>query len=156
VPDGDYRAFVRARLPQAEGVIADAAGNVVGRHEGVAGFTVGQRRGIGVAVGEKRFVTGIDPELNVITIGREEDLMARSLQADRVSWTSAAPAGPMRCDAKIRYRTPAATALVEPLTDGRARVTFEQAQRAITPGQAVVFYDGDQVLGGGVIAGVER
>jgi tRNA-specific 2-thiouridylase len=156
VPDGDYASFVRKRLPQESGVMRDAAGAAVGRHEGIAGYTIGQRRGLGVAVGEKRFVTGIDPELNVITIGPEEDLMASALIAENVNWVGGAPDGPLRVDAKIRYRTPAAAATVTPLAGGAARVVFDAPQRAITPGQATVFYDGDEVLGGGAIVGAER
>ena len=107
VPDGDYKRFVRERLPGTPGVIRDATGATVGEHDGVAGFTVGQRRGIGVATGEKRFVTSIDPEINVITIGPEEHLYADGLVAENVNWIDAAPIGPIRADVKIRYRTPA-------------------------------------------------
>ena len=128
---------------------------MVGEHAGIANYTIGQRRGIGVAVGEKRFVTGIDPELNVITIGDEGDLLASSLVAEHVNWVGGAPDGAIRADVKIRYRTPAAPATVTPLAsgplDGGARVEFDAPQRAITPGQAAVFYDGDEVLGGGAI-----
>ena len=151
VPDGDYRAFVRARLPQAAGVICDERGDVIGAHDGVAGFTVGQRRGIGVATGERRFVTSIDPAANIVTVGPEEDLLAPALTAEHVNWIGGAPAGAIRAAVKIRYRTPAAPATVTPLADGRAHVAFDAPQRAITPGQAAVFYDGDEVLGGGAI-----
>jgi tRNA-specific 2-thiouridylase len=156
VPDGDYASFVRQRLPQEAGVMRDTAGAVVGRHEGIAGYTIGQRRGLGVAVGEKRFVTEIDPELNVITIGPEDDLMASALIAENVNWVGSPPDRRLRVDAKIRYRTPAAAATVTPLAGGAARVVFDAPQRAITPGQAAVFYDGDEVLGGGAILRAER
>jgi tRNA-uridine 2-sulfurtransferase len=151
VPDGDYASFVQARLPQTAGAIRDASGAVVGEHAGIARYTVGQRRGIGVATGEKRFVTAIDPELNVITIGSESDLMASALLAEHVNWVGARPDAPIRAAVKIRYRTPAAPATVTPLEGGGARVEFDAPQRAITPGQAAVFYDGDEVLGGGAI-----
>jgi len=152
VPDGDYKRFVRERVEARPGSIVDERGALVGAHEGVAGFTVGQRRGIGVALGEKRFVTGIDPELNVITVGPEERLFAREAIVERVNWTAGAPpGGDRRFDVKIRYRTPAAAAMVTPLEDGGARVVFDAPQRAITPGQAAVFYDGDEVIGGGAI-----
>ncbi len=151
VPDGDYKAFVRKRLPQAAGVVRDNAGNVVGQHGGIAGFTIGQRRGLGRAFGEKRFVTGIDPELNVITIGGEDDLTAGALVAENVSWVAGPPGRDVRAEVKIRYRTPPAPATVTPLDGGRARVVFDRPQRAITPGQAAVFYHGDEVLGGGGI-----
>jgi tRNA-specific 2-thiouridylase len=156
VPDGDYKAFVRARTVARPGSIRDANGRTVGEHDGVAGFTVGQRRGIGVAVGERRFVTGVDAETRVVTIGTEEELMARGATVERVNWVNACPRGPIRVAAKIRYRTPAALALVTPGDDGSARVVFDAAQRAITPGQAAVFYDGDEVIGGGAIAGAVR
>jgi tRNA-specific 2-thiouridylase len=156
VPDGDYKSFVRGRLPQAVGVMRDTSGAVIGEHDGVAGFTIGQRRGLGVAMGEKRFVTGIDPELNVVTIGPEEDLMSGALIAENVNWIGGPPDGPVRAQAKIRYRTPPAPATVTPLAGGRASVVFDAPQRAITPGQAAVFYDGDEVLGGGAILRAER
>ena len=151
VPDGDYKSFVRKRLPQTAGTVRDADGNQIGEHEGVAGFTIGQRKGLGIAVGEKRFVTGIDPDLNVITIGREEDLFSTTLLAENVNWLAGAPDGAIRADVKIRYRTTPAPAMVTPLAAGTARVVFDAPQRAITPGQAAVFYAGDEVLGGGAI-----
>jgi tRNA-specific 2-thiouridylase len=156
VQDGDYKSFVSKRLPQAAGVIRDASGATVGEHAGVAGFTIGQRRGLGVATGEKRFVTGIDPALNVVTIGSEDELMARALVAERVNWIGERPGDPMRAAVKIRYRAAPAAATVTPLDDGGARVEFDAPQRAITPGQAAVFYDGDEVLGGGAILRAER
>lgn len=151
VPDGDYKSFVRERLPQTAGVMRDATGNAIGEHDGVAGFTIGQRKGLGVALGEKRFVTGIDPELNVITIGPEEHLLSDTLVAENVNWLGGAPDGPIRAEVKIRYRTAPASATVTPLPDDGARVVFDAPQRAITPGQAAVFYEGDEVLGGGAI-----
>jgi tRNA-specific 2-thiouridylase len=155
VPDGDYASFVSTRLPQTVGAIVDASGAVVGEHAGVARYTVGQRRGLGVATGEKRFVTAIDPDLNVITIGAEADLMASTLIAGQVNWVGARPDTPIRAGVKIRYRTPAASATVTPLGGGAVRVEFDAPQRAITPGQAAVFYDGDEVLGGGAILRAE-
>jgi tRNA-specific 2-thiouridylase len=152
IPDNDYRSFVAGRLAQCEGEIRDASGRVVGRHQGVAAFTVGQRRGLGVALGEKRFVTAIDPGRSLVTIGSKEDLLADELWAEDVNWLAdePPPAG-TAVEAKIRYRTPAAPAEVHPEGDG-VRVSFGRPQRAITPGQAVVFYQGDEVVGGGIIA----
>jgi tRNA-specific 2-thiouridylase len=151
VPDGDYRAFVSVRASQTPGVIRDASGAQVGAHDGIAGFTIGQRRGIGIAAGEKRFVTRIDATSNVITVGDEGDLMASGLLVESVNWVGDRPYAPIRAHVKIRYRTPATAATVTPLGDGAARVEFDAPQRAITPGQAAVFYEDDEVLGGGAI-----
>ncbi len=155
IPDNDYRSFISERLAQSAGDIRDAGGRIIGRHQGVAAFTVGQRRGLGVALGEKRFVTAIDPAHNLVTVGSEEELMADELWAEDVRWVAGEPppAG-SAVDAKIRYRTPAAPAEVYP-EGGGTRVVFRRPQRAITPGQAVVFYRGEEVLGGGIIAGVQ-
>lgn len=154
VPGDDYRAFIAQRVPQVEGVLVDADGRVVGHHQGVAGFTVGQRRRLGVALGRRRFVTAVDPIRNVVTLGPEEDLLADRLFAESVHWVGgAAPRVELGADVKIRYRTPASPARVWAV-DGGAHVRFERPQRAITPGQAAVFYGGDEVLGGGVIASV--
>lgn len=156
VPGNDYRSVLAERFPQAEGRILDGEGRPVGRHEGVAGFTVGQRRGLGVSLGEKRYVTGIDPARNVITIGSEDDLMSDSLRAEDVRWISGRPPDAQTpVAAKIRYRSPASRATVYPNGAG-ADVRFERPQRAITPGQAVVFYQGEHVLGGGIIASSAR
>jgi tRNA-specific 2-thiouridylase len=155
VPGGDYKAFVQSRLPQSAGAVHDERGAVIGQHDGVAGFTLGQRRGLGVAVGAKRFVTSIDPALNIVTIGPEERLYARTFVVDRVNWVGTAPSAPLRVDAKIRYRSDAMPALVMVQPSGSALVEYDEPQRAITPGQAAVFYDGDEVLGGGVIERVE-
>jgi len=153
VPDGDYKAFLRQRLPAAAGVLRDTAGNDIGAHDGVAGFTIGQRRGLGVAAGAPRFVTDIDAAAQVVVVGDEAGLYARGLEAERLNWTAGAtPAAPFRAAVKVRYRTPAAPALVSPSPGGGATVTFDARQRAITPGQAAVFYDGDEVIGGGTIA----
>jgi tRNA-specific 2-thiouridylase len=155
VPDGDYRSFLSQRSPQRAGDIVDQAGAVVGQHEGVAGFTIGQRKGIG-AFGGKRFVTEIDPQLNVVTIGEESDLLTDRLRAEKPSWTNNAPPS-FEFDAtvKVRYKSPAAPARVHVEGD-EIVVDFEKPLRAITPGQAVVIYDGDCVVGGGIIARTER
>ncbi len=152
LPTEDYRDFIAERVPQSPGQVIDGTGNVVGRHAGVAGFTIGQRRGLGVAVGEKRFVTAIDPQLNVITIGDEDDLLADTLVVEDVRWVAGTPpAEPFAADVRIRYRSATGRAHVQVTEDG-ARVRFERPQRAIAAGQAAVFYRGDDVLGGGIIA----
>jgi len=153
IPDNDYRSFIGGRLAQSEGEIRDVDGRVVGHHQGVAAFTVGQRRGLGVALGKRRFVTAIDPGRSLVTIGSEDDLLDDRLWAEDVSWVAGEPPpSGTAVDAKIRYRTPAAPAEVCPAGDG-VRVLFRRPQRAITPGQAVVFYRGEEVVGGGIIAG---
>jgi tRNA-specific 2-thiouridylase len=152
VPDGDYRAFLSTRLTLEPGPIVDETGAVVGQHRGTAAYTVGQRKGLGVARGEPRYVTAIDPSRNIIVIGPEEELFARRALVEDVRWVRGeAPARPVSLDVKIRYRTEAARAVVVPC-EGGAEVRFERPQRAVTPGQAAVFYDGDEVVGGGIIA----
>jgi tRNA-specific 2-thiouridylase len=153
VPGGDYRSFLAGRLPQAavRGDIVDQAGHVVGAHGGIAGFTIGQRKGLG-AFGGRRYVTDIDPDSNLITIGEDADLFSRYLVAEEVSWVEGEPAErELRCQVKVRYKGPSVPALVRP-HGSTAEVEFERGVRAITPGQAAVFYDGDQVVGGGIIA----
>ncbi len=154
VPGGDYRAFLAAHLPQAPGRIVDVEGCVLGEHAGVGGYTIGQRKGLG-AFGSPRFVTAIDPGRNLITIGEADELLARRLRAERVSWVDEAPGDEFDAAVKLRYKSPPAAARVR-LVDGGAAVEFERPQRAITPGQAAVFYDRERVIGGGIIAGVNE
>jgi tRNA-specific 2-thiouridylase len=157
LPTEDYRDFIAERVPQHEGDVIDRDGSVVGRHRGVAAFTIGQRRGLGVATGEKRYVTSIDPQRNVVTIGREEDLLSSSLAAEAVRWVSgSAPKGEFEVDVKIRYGAEAVRATVRPAANGSADVRFERAQRAVAPGQAAVFYRNGEVLGGGIISSSSR
>ncbi len=155
VPDGDYRAFLGGRLDLEPGHILDGAGKVVGEHHGVVAYTIGQRKGIG-AFGDKRFVTEIDPASNVIVIGEEEDLLGTCLWTEDASWVAGQPpAKEFEATVKVRYRSPAAPAIVR--TDAsRMEVEFLRPQRAITPGQAAVVYDGERVIGGGIIARVAR
>ncbi|WP_322818111.1 tRNA 2-thiouridine(34) synthase MnmA [Tepidiforma sp.] len=157
VPGNDYRAFVEARVPAIPGELRDEAGRVVGQHRGIAAYTIGQRRGLGVAAGEPRYVTAIDAERNVVTIGPEEALFSDTAEVAEVSWVAgAAPPAGTALAAKARYRAePAAAVLVE-VGPGRAVVRFERRQRALTPGQAIAFYAGEEVLGGGTIERVSR
>jgi tRNA-specific 2-thiouridylase len=151
VPGNDYRAFLSERLPSRPGDIVDSGGAVVGQHEGVGGFTIGQRKGIG-AFGGRRFVTQIDPELNVITIGDDEDLFSSHLWAEKASWVDGMPpAEDFEALVKVRYKSPVVSARVRAMGDG-IEVTFHQPLRAITPGQAAVLYDGNRVIGGGIIS----
>jgi tRNA-specific 2-thiouridylase len=153
IPDNDHVGFLRSRkVTQAPGRIVDSSGSVVGSHEGVAGYTIGQRRGLGVALGERRYVASINAGENVITVGGEHELLSDGLIAESVRWVGGeAPEAEQAVEAKIRYRTPAAAATVR-ARGGRAEVRFLEHQRAVTPGQAVVFYEGERVLGGGIIS----
>ncbi|MGL4554740.1 MAG: tRNA 2-thiouridine(34) synthase MnmA [Gemmataceae bacterium] len=154
VPDNDHARLVRERRPgrATAGAFVDEAGAVVGAHDGFERFTVGQRKGLGVATGERRYVLKIVPSRNEVVLGDRDGLLASRLTATGVNWLTDPPAGPLACEVKIRYRHPAAAATVEADGDG-ARVTFATPQSAVAPGQAVVFYAGTRVLGGGWIAG---
>ena len=149
---------MRDRRPEAfvEGEVVDASGRVLGRHKGIGHFTIGQRRGLGIAAGHPIYVTQLDVETNTVTVGEVEELLHRSLLADRVGYLISPPTAPFPASVKIRYLHTAAPAMVYPLEGGRVRVVFDDRQRAMTPGQAVVFYDGDVVLGGGWIERAER
>jgi tRNA-specific 2-thiouridylase len=154
VPNGDYATVVEEQAPSAirPGPIVDLAGRVVGGHSGIHHFTVGQRKGLGIAAPSPLYVVRIDASSDTVTVGNRNDVRCSELTASGVNWIAGqVPAAPIRAAAQIRYRHPAATALVEPLDGGRARVTFDAPQAAITPGQAAVFYCGDEVLGGGWI-----
>lgn len=153
VPDGDYAAVVERRLPgDVSGLIVDLAGTVVGRHDGVHRFTIGQRKGLGVSLGSPQFVVKLDAARRLVTVGPRSALDRRALTASRVNWIRGAPpSGPMRVTAQVRHRHPPADATATPLAADRIRVDFDVAQSAVTPGQAVVLFDGDEVLGGGWI-----
>jgi tRNA-specific 2-thiouridylase len=158
VTQKDYREFVAGHLPETVqvGVMVSADGDVVGRHQGVAFYTVGQRRGLGVAAGERRYVTELDAERNLVVLGSEADLYADACVVEDVHLGAVtAITEPMRVSAKYRYKTPEAPATLSPHRDGRLRVNFETPQRALTPGQSIVFYAGDTVVGGGVIASTD-
>ena len=153
VPDGDYAAFVERQAGAAErsGPIVDRAGKTVGRHEGIHRYTVGQRKGLG-ASDRARYVLAVIPATRTVVVGDDADLARARFTAGEVNWLSIGePPAAIRCQAQIRYRHRAAAATVTPLPGGRAEVAFDEPQRAITPGQAAVFYDGDVCLGGGWI-----
>jgi tRNA-specific 2-thiouridylase len=153
VPDGDHAALIRRRHPEraTAGRIVDTAGKVLAEHDGIERFTVGQRKGLGFAAGQRRYVLRIVPGDNEVVVGDREGLLAPGLLASRVNWLREPPGEALPCEAKIRYRHAAVPAAVTALPDGGARVRFTEPQSAVTPGQAVVFYDGDRVLGGGWI-----
>ena len=153
VADGDYAGFVerRAGEPPRPGPVKDAAGRVLGRHGGVHRFTVGQRKGLGLASPVRLYVTALEAESGTVTVGPRDALERTTLTASRVNWISTPPSSGKRVAAQVRHRHPEAPAHVWPLGDARARLEFEAPQTAIAPGQAVVLYDGDEVLGGGWI-----
>jgi tRNA-specific 2-thiouridylase len=155
VPDDDYRRLVRERRPETEhaGEVRDSSGKVLGQHEGVAFYTIGQRRGLGIAVGKPIYVTGLDARSNTVTVGPRAELLSAGLVADDVNWLADPP--PLeewhRVELKIRYTHTPAAGHIRRRPDGQVEARFETPQPAITPGQAAVFYDGEIVLGGGWI-----
>ncbi|HVP29944.1 MAG TPA: tRNA 2-thiouridine(34) synthase MnmA [Myxococcota bacterium] len=155
VPDGDYAAVVERLRPGAlpgEGEIVDGAGRVVGRHRGIHRFTVGQRRGLGVALGRRTFVTGLDAAANRVHVGTQEELHAARAVLEGATWIDGAPpAPPVRGLLRIRHRHEGASATLLPRPDGDVDVRFDAPVRAVSPGQAAVLYVGDEVVGGGWI-----
>lgn len=159
VPNGDYAAFLEAYLreqgreaPSGEGELVSTDGRVLTTHPGVHHFTVGQRKGLGVSAPDPLYVIATDPAARRVTVGSNEELLRASFHAREINWISiAAPDAPLRAEVRIRNKHVPAGATVEPAGPGRAFVTFDEPQRAITPGQAAVFYSGDLVLGGGWI-----
>jgi len=166
IPGGDYSAFLAAYLdeqgeamPDSAGELVTAGGEVVGRHAGIHSFTVGQRKGLGISAAgsgatKPQYVLAIHPDSHRVTVGADEELMSRELVADRLNWISIAglaDAQEMRVRVKIRHRHEPAWATLTAEGEHMARAVFDEPQRAITPGQAAVFYDGDEVVGGGWI-----
>ena len=154
VPDGDYAAFIeRTTGKKSEaGDVKTTDGKIVGRHNGLINYTIGQRKGLGIAFGKPTYVIGKNTTDNTLIVGTEQELMSKSLIADDLNWISIPElTEPILCRAKTRYRMQEQPCVVYPELDGRVYVEFNEPQRAITPGQRVVFYDGDVVIGGGVI-----
>ncbi|MDP2914097.1 MAG: tRNA 2-thiouridine(34) synthase MnmA [Candidatus Aminicenantes bacterium] len=154
IPDNDYPGFLKKRFPEAfrPGPIVDLDGTIIGKHGGIAHFTVGQRKGMGIAAPRPLYVVAVDTERNTIVAGESEDLYKRRLEATDLNWISLNKLDePKILRARIRYKHAEAPAKVSPRDEGRVLVEFERAQRAVTPGQAAVFYDGDVVAGGGLI-----
>jgi tRNA-specific 2-thiouridylase len=152
IPSGDYRSFVGQRVSSRPGEIVDAAGNRLGQHQGIINYTVGQRRGLPArGGGEPLFVLGVDAEANTVVVGPEEELLAPGLIAEGLSFVSGeVPQEPFQAEARIRYRSEPVPATVTVRGDA-AEVRFHRPLRAVTPGQAVVFYHGERVIGGGTI-----
>ena len=155
IPDDDYRGFLRRRTPHAfsPGPILDKGGGVLGQHQGLANYTVGQRKGLGLSLGKPLYVIALDPGRNAVVVGEEVDLHASRLVATQVNFIPFEQLnGPIRVEAKIRSSHSGAGATLYRGGDGTVEVHFEHPQRAVTPGQSVVFYQGEQVIGGGIIA----
>jgi tRNA-specific 2-thiouridylase len=152
VAAGEHADFVQKRAGVPSGVVRDQDGRVLARHEGVHRFTIGQRKGLGLSSTIPLYVVGIDAATATVTVGPREALEQTTLTASRVNWISGeTPPGAIHAHARIRYRHREAAATITPQGDARVTVTFDDPQSAITPGQAVVFYDGEYVLGGGWI-----
>jgi tRNA-specific 2-thiouridylase len=156
VPDGDYAAIVESLRPNAlpgEGEVVDGGGCVLGHHAGVHRFTVGQRRGLGLSAPHPLYVTQLDPVTNRVTVGPADELESSGAWIEGVSWVAGeSPAEDIEASVRVRHRDEARAAKIEPGEGDTARVCFDQPVRAVTPGQAAVFYQGDIVLGGGWIA----
>jgi tRNA-specific 2-thiouridylase len=159
IPGGDYKQFLTAyleeqgeRMPETAGELVAASGEVIGKHEGISNFTVGQRKGLGVSSPSPLYVLQIDPASHRVKVGADAELATRTLRARQLNWISIAELTvPMRARAKIRHRHEPAWATLEPAGPGEILATFDEPQRAVTPGQSAVFYDGDEVVGGGWI-----
>ena len=165
IPGGDYKQFLTAyleeqgqQIPETAGELVASNGEVLGRHEGISNFTVGQRKGLGVASPSPLYVLQIDPASHRVTVGADAELATRTLRANRLNWISIpALTGPMRVKIKIRHRHEPAWATLESAIAVQTFyatevvATFDDPQRAVTPGQSAVFYDGDEVVGGGWI-----
>ena len=154
IPDGNYGKFLQEYAPEAArpGPILDKRGNILGRHRGILFYTIGQRKGLGISAKEPLYVAAIHREKNALIVGSEGDVYADELVASGANWIAIEQLEePMKVRAKIRYRHREGEATITPMDKGKVHVKFRQPQRAITPGQAVVFYEGDVLVGGGTI-----
>jgi tRNA-specific 2-thiouridylase len=154
VTQGDYRTFIETEMPEAKqpGLFVDTNGHELGRHDGIAFYTPGQRRGLGVAAGQRLYVQRVEPETNTVVLGTDESLLrSECTVADLNLFDESLLTGPHDAAVKVRYATPASPAVLAPASNGTISVRFSTPQRALSPGQSAVFYDGDRVLGGGII-----
>jgi tRNA-specific 2-thiouridylase len=154
IPDNDYRSFLKRERPEAirPGDIVSVDGEKLGRHQGIAFYTIGQRKGLGLTTERPIYVTGVDVEKNQVIVGFEEQTYSAGLIAGKLNYISGLPPdGPTEIAVKIRYRSDPVPAILDPPEAGLARVVFQNKQKAVTPGQSAVFYSGEEVLGGGII-----
>ena len=157
VPDNDYRSFLKSRVPGLDqklegGKFVDKAGNILGPHKGYPFYTIGQRKGLEIALGKPAYVTHIDAETNTVTLGDEEDLNRTTMAVSKVNWQMIERLEePMEAIVKIRYKDSGHPATLRPAQDGRVEVQFYEEVKGIAPGQSAVFYNGDKVIGGGII-----
>jgi len=154
VDDNDYSRFIteNSDYKPVPGYFRDTSGNILGKHTGIINYTVGQRKGLGIALGKPMYVVSIDPETNTVYLGDETEVYSKGLIASDINLISIDSLnGTMEVNAKIRYTAREAKAFISPMDDGSVKVEFETPQRAVTPGQSVVFYNGDIVVGGGII-----
>lgn len=154
VTQGDYRTFIETEAPEAKrpGRFVGTNGHELGRHDGIAFYTPGQRRGLGVAAGQRLYVQRVEPATNTVVLGTDESLLqSECMIADLNLFDESLRTGPRTADIKVRYATPASPATLTPASNGVIAVRFSTPQRALSPGQSAVFYDGDRVLGGGII-----
>lgn len=154
IPDNNYGGFISSRMnkPAVTGKFVDTKGNVLGEHKGIVYYTVGQRKGLGITFGKPMYVVRIDVESNTVVLGQSGEEYSAGLLASDLNWIAFDRLDqPMKVRAKVRYSAKEADAIITPLDNGTLRADFQAPQRAITPGQSVVFYEGEVVLGGGVI-----
>jgi tRNA-specific 2-thiouridylase len=154
VPDGDYAAFIEGYTGKeyAPGDVLDTTGEKLGTHRGIIHYTIGQRKGLGLALGTPMYVKATDPVKNTVILGKNEELFSTVVYGENLNWISTSlPQEPISVTARVRYHQKEQPALLEFLEDGTVRATFQSPQRAVTPGQAIVFYQGDTVLGGAEI-----
>jgi tRNA-uridine 2-sulfurtransferase len=159
IPGGDYNTFLKAyldeqgeELPETAGELVTTTGEVIGHHEGIQSFTVGQRKGLGLTSPTPLYVLAIHPDSHQVTVGSDDDLLSRDLFANRLNWISIPElTEPIRVSIKIRHRHTPAMATLSRVSDDTVHAMFDEPQRAITPGQSAVFYQEDEVVGGGWI-----
>jgi tRNA-specific 2-thiouridylase len=149
---GSMRDFLNKYISEKEGEIVDLSGKVLGKHQGIHHYTIGQRKGLGIAAADPLYVVKLDPAMNRVIVGDRDSAGSLDCSVTRLNWVSIAePTAPLRCEVQVRYRSSPVVVSVIPLEDDRVKLVFDEPQFGITPGQAAVFYDGAMLLGGGII-----